>query len=549
MNSILLLTRLQIKQTLGGISSAIEKKTHSNLSMVGTVLISAVLFAAIAWLGYMAYGVMGQAGLDKTVFDILFLACGTLTFTLSLPAILGTFFGSSDTNDLLPLPVSPFAISFSKALSSLATAYPWTLLILAGPLAGWGIASGAGLGYWVAYALSVVFAPMMPVAYAGTISIIIAKLFKRVRRKDTITTIATVLTLGISVAGFFVSNSLHLNEQTAAALSGLSDTMGGVVMAFPAYGFAVYALSHPDPLGCLLFVVLSVLAFAVFVTVARVLYLRIVTSLSSGSGQGTSYEAKDAQAQASPLKALLLTEVRKVVRNSTVVLYYVAYPLLIMPVLFAFIFTSDSMDSVVDHLADTGDVTSMAAGFGLTILMAVAALCTLSNRIAGTCVSREGSNWVHMKFIPVPMTTQVRAKVLPGFAVNAAIVLLFTAVGGYLFVARMGIDALVVAFGGVLMLGSAWLTTCVGTWSDSRNPHVDWGNDGDVNAKTLKGGGDVPRAMLVGIAYAALPLLVSPLVGLDPRVFMPVIAAVGIIAAIGLGHVLLAATARNIEAL
>jgi hypothetical protein len=123
------------------------------------------------------------------------------------------------------------------------------------------------------------------------------------------------------------------------------------------------------------------------------------------------------------------------------------------------------------------------------------------------------------------------------------------AIGGYVFVAKMGIDALVIASGTVLMLGASWLMTCVGVWSESRNPNVDWGNDGDVNPKTLKGTGGELRAMLVGFVYAALPLLVSPLVHLDPRIFMPVIAAIGVVVAVVLGRMLLKTTVRNIEAL
>ena len=153
-----------------------------------------------------------------------------------------------------------------------------------------------------------------------------------------------------------------------------------------------------------------------------------------------------------------------------------------------------------------------------------------------------------MKFIPVPLAERIRAKILPGFAVNVLITLVFLVGGGYLLVARMHLDVMVIASGCVLMLGGSWLMTCVGAWSESRNPNVNWGNDGDVNPKTLKGTGGEMRALLAGIVYAALPLLVSPLVSLDPYVFMPALAVVGVVAAVVLGRVLLATTARNIEA-
>lgn len=546
MNSIILLTRLQIAQSFGGIRGAIEKKTGANGAMAGTVLIGILLFGGLVWLGYYIYGFAGHHGLEKTLYNILFLACGMLTFTFSLPTVLGSFFGSSDINDLLPLPVSPFAIVFSKALGVLAASYLWTLLFIAGPLAGWGIAAGMSFRYWVVYVLAVMCAPLMPTAYSGTLSILVATVFKRVRRKDAITTITTVVTLGLSVGLYFVVNSLHLSDGVTAVLGSLGDSMGSVVMAFPAYGFAVYALVHPDPLGSWMFVLLSLFAFAVFVVVARVLYMRIVTSLSSGAGQAEAYSGGEQQ-KTPVLKAMVVTETRKVLRNSSVLLNFVVYPVLISPVLIGFMFLSDSMKNVMEKLGQMPDADAKVAGFALVALMFFCVLSGSSNRIAATGVSREGSNWIHMKFIPVPMQQQVLAKILPGFFVNALTALVFMGAGGLLLVIRVGINAIIVVSGLVLMLAAGWLMCCIGAWTESRAPVVDWGNDGDVNVKSLKGGGAELRSILVGFVYSALPLLVSPLVKLDPVVFMPVMAVAGTVVAVALGRALLTAAVRNIE--
>lgn len=551
MNSILLLTKLQLMQSIGAIRGAIEKRTGANGAMAGTALIGAILLVGIAWLGYSAYGLVGTMGLSKAFYDVLFIACGTLTFTFSLPSILGTFFASSDINDLLPLPVSPFAIAFSKALSALTTAYLWTFLFIAAPLLGWGIAGtlagGLTFRFWVVYVLAVIFTPMMPVSYAGTISIIIAALFKRVRRKDAITTLTTVLTLAISLGAFFIVNHTNGSANVAQMLGSMSDSVGSVVMAFPAYGFAVYAFVHPDPLGTCLFVLLSIASFAVFVIVARVLYIRIVTSLSSGGSKAEAYSGAGAKQQTPVFSALLRTEVRKIVRNPSILLYYVVYPLAICPVLFGIAFMTDSMNELFSKIGELEDAANAVSGFVLCLIMALAALSASSNRIAVTGVSREGSNWISMKYIPVPMIQQIRAKVLPGFVVNAIITLIFMIGGGYPLVTRIGIDPLVIASGAVLMLGSSWLMICVGAWSESLNPRVNWGNDGDVNPKVLKGGGGELRSIFIGLVYAALPLLVSPLTHLDPHVFMPIIAVVGVVVAVLLGRALLTTAARNIE--
>ena len=549
MNSVLLLTRLQIQQSLGGLRAAIQKRASSHGAMVVTVLIALLTLGGIAWLGFSAYGIVGNAGIDKTVFDILFTLCGVLTFTFSLPSVLDSFFGSSNINDLLPLPVSPFSIVLSKALGALAASYIWTFLLIAAPLLGWGIASGAGVHYWMAYLLAVICAPLMPTAYSGTLSILVATAFKRLRRKDAITTLTTILSLAISVGIFFLSRNQQLSEDAVRALSGVTDLMGSVVMAFPAYGFAVYALSNPDPMGCLMLVLISLAAFAVFVIVARLLYLRIVTALSTGGARAQAYDGMASQQKSSQLISLLRTEVRKIVRNSSVLLNFVVYPLVVVPVIFIVSFTtgSSSLSDLRETFAEVDDVTAMVSGFGLCLVAFVAGICGLSNKLASTCISREGSNWVHMKFIPVPLYTQILAKMLPGVFVSGVIAIVFMALGGYFLVGQAGIEVLVYACGCVYILAMTWLMSCVAAWADSCAPNVSWGNDGDVNPKTIKGNAGLLRAFVVVIVYSLLLLLPTPITGLDPRMLMPVIAIVGTVVSVVLGKRLLVAAARNVE--
>ena len=52
MNSVVLLTKLQLMQTLGGVRSAIEKRAGANGAMAGTAIVGVFIFVGIAWLGY-----------------------------------------------------------------------------------------------------------------------------------------------------------------------------------------------------------------------------------------------------------------------------------------------------------------------------------------------------------------------------------------------------------------------------------------------------------------------------------------------------------------
>ena len=547
MNSIFLLTRLQVMQSLGGLRATIEKRTGPQGAMAGVMLIGAALVGFLGWGGFKVYELLGSSpALSATVYNLLFTVVGALTFVFSLPMVLSSFFGSSDINDLLSLPVSELSISLSKALGALAASYLWTLLLVAGPLAGWGIASGAGLHYWVMYLLALVFTPFMPTAYAGTLAIIVASLFKRLRRRDTITTMTTVISLVLSVGLYFVSRTFSAGKGIDEALGGLSQTMGSVVMAFPAYGFAVYGLQHPDPLSCLFFVLVSVGAFAVFVLVARMLYMRIAMSLTSSGGHAAAFEGYQGQSS-SAFSALARVEVYKLVRNSSVVLNFIIYPLIIIPVMIGMSVMGGNFNGIVEGVSKVPDLNSWLSGLAMPIITFCALISVTSNRSASTAFSRDGSNWIHVKYIPVPLATQIRAKILPGFVVSAIIDTLVIVAASVALMVLMGMSPIVGISAWAISMACVWLFTCLGVWYDAKNPNVDWGNDGEVNVKNLKTTGLELVMIVIAILFSLPLVLTSPLVGLDPMVFGPVIAVVCAVATLVACRVLLAATERSVQ--
>ena len=545
MNSVYLLTKLQIQEMLGNLKIALKKRSATKLTLIGSIVVGLVIFIALAWIGYTAAGYLAPFGLESVFFNTLFLCCGTLTMVFSIPLIMATFFSSSDINDLLPLPVSPLAIAISKSLSALSSSYFCTLLLIAGPFLGWGIASGAGPVYWLAYVLAVLFTPLMPVAYAGTISIIIAALFKRVRSKDVITTLATVFTLAVSFATVFIFQNLQ-NTEIVGLLSNMSGVVSGAVMAIPAYGFSEYALVNSDLLSCLLFVVISLVAFVVFVAITRLLYLRIVTALTSSAGKKVAYDGSSSVAETPVFRSLVRTEVHKIVRNSSIFLNYVCYPILFIPIFFISVSSSGLITNLQETFIDeSGAIWLSSIILSLFLFLAFAGI--ISNKIAGTCISREGSNWSQMKVIPIPMVTQIRAKILPSYALNVILSIVFMIGAAYYLVVVLKLSVLFAVYGLVIMLAASWLVSCVGAWSDSRNPNVEWGNDADANVKTLRRQGGMLRALLVGLVYTPLPVLTTALAGGSTQVVMPIITLVSAALAVVLGNTFLKRSARNIE--
>ena len=65
--------------------------------------------------------------------------------------------------------------------------------------------------------------------------------------------------------------------------------------------------------------------------------------------------------------------------------------------------------------------------------------------------------------------------------------------------------------------------TCVSAWCDSRNPNVDWGNDGDVSVKVLKRAGGVipvPERVCVHANASHTMVIASKIVSSRADIFL-----------------------------
>lgn len=555
MNSTILLTRLQLKLTLdalfsGGGSS--KRKNSTRVKSTTTVIIVAViLLGMMGWTGYMIYTGLGHLGVGESILKVLLLGTGAFMFMMGIPSVLSSFFASSDIDDLLPLPVTEMAIAVSKVFSALTSSYLVPAVFLVGPLIGWGIAAGSPPMYWVALVFIVICAPMMPLAYAGVIAILLAAVFKRLRSKDTVTTLATVISIIVGLCCVFLPQLINSGDEASAAmLMNIGDVVGPVLFAFPAYLFAGGAMQG-DLVQLLLYIVISLAFLAVFILFARVMYLRIVTNLTSGGHAAKAYAGSTDVKAASSFKALAIADVRKVVRTSPLMLNQVVYPVIaVVIVLGLTIWRSfgDSIGGMSEFLAaNPGVADDLMAPVACAATVGLCAMFSMSNRLSQIAVSREGSNWIHMKFIPVPLETQLKAKAVVGVASEALVALaVILPVMGFIVVVA-GANPLFLVCALILAGSGIWLSSCIGIAADCSDPHVNWGNDGEVTNKTTGGGLGFIRSFIAYLIVAILPAIgVTPLTGLDSFVVIPIVTVVVAIVAFVLGRRFIRKAARNL---
>ena len=538
-----MLLRQNLATMLGLDNTSKRRKRSSRSSLVGTVIIMLVLLVITGGLGY-AVGSFSSSFLGRPLLSLLLGVTGIMVFMLTIPSVLGSFYASSDIEDLLPLPLSAPSIVTAKSITALVSSYAFPTMMLLGPLAGWGIAMGEGAFYWLTTILIVLFAPLLPFAYAGIISMALARVSKAARRKDVVTTITTVIAI-IMVIGSMLTQQFMNDSSSVASLAQFGGTIHGLLMVFPSYGFAVDAASAGSLSALAAFIGISIAGFAVFVAFAQLVYLRTVTSLSASGGKSHSYGGEVGKVSGSVGKAILRTDLRRAFRTPALWLNQVLMPIIIMVI--GIISTARALPPTIEAISGMNEYAiSLTASISCSIILLLAGLIGGANRLSGTVISREGSNWDFMKTIPVSYERLLRSKMLPGMIVN--LVLLIVPVCALMIPLTVaGLSPLVLVCTVVLGCGLAWLSSCLSVSSDTANPRVAWGNDAEVDNKTVGGGAGMLRGFIATIIYAALPLI--SLTGAPWMVVLPVAAVVGLVLAVVLGRIFIKKAARNLREL
>lgn len=550
MGKTLLLSKILLRQNLAtmlGLDGSGRRKSTKASTLLVTGIIAVVLLLLTGALGYGVHALTGVYGsaIGRSLLTILLAVTGFIMLVLAIPSVLGSFYASSDIEDLLPLPLATSSIVTAKSIAAIASSYVFPTMVLLGPLAGWGIAGGEGALYWVMTVVIVIFAPLLPFAYAGIISMAVARFSRAARRKDVVTTISTVVSIAIVVLSM-LSRQFFNGDSSAETLIQVGNTMSGLLAVFPSYGFAIDAIDTASLSSLLIFVIISIAGIAVFIAFAQLVYLRTVTSLSSSGGRSRAYTGEAGKSSGSAGRAILNADLKRAFRTPALWLNQALMPLIIM-VIASISMTSSALPKLMETMNEAGAMNesgfTLIAVLSCSLTVLLAGLVGAANRLSGTIVSREGTNWDFMKTIPVNYEQLVKAKMLPGVFVNMALL----AIPVCMMVVPLtmaGLSPIVIASTIVLGLALSWLSGCVAASSDAANPRVSWGNDAEVDNKTVGGGAGTLRGIVATIVYAAFPLIAFT--GLPWTIVLPVAAVVGLVLAIVLGRVFLRKAARNL---
>ena len=501
--------RLAATLLRSGMASDEKKRRRSGWVLPVVIGFSFVVFAAsMVVLTMEMYEVMAAGGAADAIVPLALGATCIVVFIFGIFYTVSTMYHANDIERLMALPLRPYQILGGKFITLVVYEYIMEAFILLPVLVGFGIKSGAGMMYILYSALQFIVVPVIPLAMAAVIVMIVMRFTSFGKNKQLFKFVGGIiaLALGVGINVLIQSGASRITEEQIMAIAtGQSSLVSIVSNIFPGTIFASNALILSKSLaglgGFALFVLCSAGAAAVFLGVGQLVYLKGVSGVTETTARRKELHGDElgkSTRQGTALRSYIVKELRMLVRSPIAFMNCVLMNFLWPVILIAIIVGRGS------SIADIGTfVTSMDGGAVIAVIVGMSAFIASSNAVTSTAISREGSQFYVMKYIPMDMGRQLYAKIVTGVMISASGVILLEVAAVIL---GIGIGAALVSL--VLGLGACVVCALAGMLVDASRPKLGWMNEQQAIKQNL----NVLLHMLIGIAVAAaivLPVLLA----------------------------------------
>lgn len=501
---MLLLTRVLLKNGWGNAKNGRIKNSQLIIAILVAICFLPVIAGIVQFLSSM-YDMLSSIGQTGILPGLGLAATAMVIFIFGLFYIINTFYFANDIPNLLPLPLKASEIVGAKFLVVLVYEYVTQAFLLLPLLFTYGVKSHAGPVYYI-YSLIIFFtAPIIPLAVASVITLVLMRFTTLGRNQDRFRLLggiaAIVIGIGTNIAiQNMARQAVDPQKLQSMLLEGNNSLLQLTTATFPTARFAAAALVSYNTLSGLiqliLFLGITLLGYWVFALLSQVFYLRVAAKGMGSSSRGRRLSTEQlgkASMQNSALKAYTLKELRLLFRTPAYLINCILpnfiWPVLILIMIFTPAGGAQSLEPFIKLLAGNADSGGVLAAITAVILFASA-----TNGVACTAISREGEGFYITKYLPVPYHTQILAKVLSGIAVSL-----------------LGLFAVMVPLFPILQVPPVFILPCTvlglaailfsslsGILLDLVNPKLHWDNE----QKAVKQNLNILFSMLVSIAAA-----------------------------------------------
>ncbi len=471
-----------LEQGLGG------KKKMSWIKMaLLTVLVMFCISTPFLTIVLSSYAPLAAINQEGYLLSFIVLISSTVILFFGVFSVLNTFYFSNDIEQILPLPFKSSEVIFGKFITILIEMYMYALMIVI-PLIGYGILSKAGIMFYIYSILVFLLVPIVPMAIAVLISMLLMRFTNLSKHKDAFTMISGVLMLVVIIVFNIYNQNTAGGSYSAETIeslmqqgnNSLMDVMGNLFFTSTLSAKALLYSSELKGLQYLAIVlVISLCVFAVLYIVGGNIYYKSIMGISETySKRENVFETNKINKEvksSSPVKAFIMKDLKMMFRTPQFFINCIAM-MIYMPAIFGIAFFSgNKIDMLSEFMKDSANY-----GYIITVIFGFSILCVCGGGAALTAISREGRDFMVSKYIPVPIKDQIKAKVILSVAINelAALVIIVA-------LALLNTSLILLIMSGIISILSVGLVAIIELFLDYRSPKLEWDTEKDIFKKNF----------------------------------------------------------------
>ncbi|MDD2533209.1 MAG: hypothetical protein PHC86_00730 [Eubacteriales bacterium] len=506
---------------------------------IGSTFLVVLLFGYLAGISgasaFALFSILSPLGLAALIPGLYISSGIMITFIFGLMYALSVFYYSSDVDRILPLPLKPETVIIAKLIVTVSYIYLFTASFILPPLLVYGVLNHTGWLYFPTLITTYLIMPVIPLAIAVFLIMIVMRFAPLTRNKDRFKAISGTILLILSLAfSYTVSNLGSLPKADLALLfAQRADQIATLTAsAFPGAVLAVQIMTTSDPLDAFMrllsLIGLSTLAIWLLLKFGKALYFKGVIGLSTAVSRRKAlsktalgqqlggftavkdlHQATGKHNQLAAFWTYALKDWRVLYRTPIFMINNVAmnflWPLFLgLPLLSAGSSDPDlqQLNQFINRLVIDGDI--QAAPILLAVVFGLAIFVNGTNGIASSALSREGSQFYIMKILPMSYTRQIAAKLVVGILLGlSGLTLSFVMI--YYFI------PLPIWFMGLCLLtfpGALLLPNLAGIIFELYWPKLHWDNEQKAVKQNMNVVYVILGSMVVaGILIAAVAIL------------------------------------------
>ncbi len=394
-----MLKALLKKQALASAAFFLQGKDGKRRSTGAIIGFAALMLLAFVSMGYLMYelgAMLCTAFVSQGLTWLYFAFMGGMAFALGMIGSIfmakSRLYEAKDNDLLLSMPISPWAVLFSRMVGLYAYTLLFEALVFLPALIAYFVGVGFSALLLFLGVLCLLLMPLGTLALCCLLGWLLALLAAKLPAKNILTTVCALLFM----VGYFFLYS-KLNEYLGYVIAN-----GGVVaekvktLLFPLWKLGQACEGNWGAFG--LYFLLSVLPFVLVYLLLSKTYLRLATA--NRGEKKVKYKSKESK-QGSPFKALLKKEAMRFTKNPMIALNAMLGTAFLVILPFVILFS-----------ADVKTLLLMLGGKEIAAMLVAAILCmTLSMNMVSACaVSLEGESLWVVRSLPVPTEQVLLAK-------------------------------------------------------------------------------------------------------------------------------------------